>query len=248
MPPDPLHILLLFGVGVVAGTINVMAGGGSALTLPVLLLLGLDGATANGTNRVGIIVQNIFAVASFHRERVSRLRQSLVFGACTLPGAVLGALVAVRISDAWFERILGVILLGVVATMLIPRGARPTTPDGTRTWWVYPALVGVGFYGGFIQVGVGFLIMATLYHLLRIDLVVVNVHKVAMVLLYTLPALLIFAATGHVDWRLGLALGAGTAVGGYGAAKLAVRGGERVVRGVLIVAVLLLALKILGVF
>ena len=247
--PELLDVLLLFGVGLVAGVINVMAGGGSSLTLPVLILLGLDGATANGTNRVAIFFQNLFAASSFHREKVGRWRQSLVFGACTLPGALVGAFVAVRISDAWFQKILGVILIGVVLTMLIPRAKdRVTTAEGRGSWWVYPALVGVGFYGGFIQVGVGFLIMAALYHLLRLDLVFVNMHKVAIVLIYTIPALAIFAATGHVDWGLGLSLAAGNATGGWFSARLAVRGGERIVRYVLIVAVLILSLKILGVF
>ncbi len=247
--PEYASFLLLFGVGVLAGLLNVMAGGGSTITLPTLIFLGLDGATANGTNRVAIAVQNVFATASFRREKVSRLRQSLAFGVFALPGAVLGAVAAVRISDAWFQRILGLVMIGVVISMLLPRsGERPTTPEGTGSWWIYPALFGIGFYGGFIQVGVGFLFMAAFYHLLRMDLVFVNMHKVLVVLLYTIPALLIFAGSGHVDWPLGLSLAAGNAVGGWWAAHLAVRRGEAVIRYVLVVAVLIMAAKILGVF
>lgn len=246
--PALTDLLILFGVGLVAGVINVMAGGGSSLTLPALILLGLDGATANGTNRVGIAIQSVFSVLAFHQEKISRLRQSLIFSACTVPGAVIGVIVAVRISDEWFQRILGIVMIGVVISMMWPRGKKVTTLEGTPSWWVYPALVGVGFYGGFIQVGVGILIMAVLYHLLRMDLVFVNAHKVMIVLVYTLPALLIFAWTGHVDWPLGLSLATGNAVGGWWAAKWAVRGGEQVIRYVLIAAVLLMALKILGAF
>ncbi|MFQ5570183.1 MAG: sulfite exporter TauE/SafE family protein, partial [Rhodothermales bacterium] len=232
----------------VAGVINVMAGGGSTLTLPTLIFLGLDGATANGTNRVAIVLQNLFATLSFRQEKVSRVRQTLMFAVCALPGALLGALVAVRISDEWFQRILGIIMIGVVISMLFSRSdaSKPTTPEGTDTWWIYPALFGIGFYGGFIQVGVGFLFMAAFYHLMRMNLVFVNMHKVAVVLLYTIPALLIFAWTGHVDWKLGLSLALGNAFGGWWAAKLAVRKGEKVIRYVLVVAVLIMAIKILN--
>jgi hypothetical protein len=242
-------VLILFAVGLVAGTINVMAGGGSTLTLPALLFLGLDGATANGTNRVAIILQNIFAALSFRREKVSRFRQSLAFAVWAMPGAVAGAVVAVRISDAWFQRILGILMIGVVISMMIPRrGARATTPEGIASWWVYPALFGIGFYGGFIQVGVGFLFMAAFYHLLKMNLVFVNLHKVVVILLYTIPALAIFAWNGNVDWVLGLCLAAGNALGGWWAARLAVRKGDKFIRYVLIAAVLIMAAKILGVF
>lgn len=247
--PDVLDIGILFGTGLLAGVINVMAGGGSSLTLPMLLLVGLDGATANGTNRVAIALQNVSAALSFRREKVSRLAQSATLALWTLPGAVAGAIVAVQISDEWFRRILGIVLVGVVISMLIPRGTKAaTTAEGTSSKWIYPALLAIGFYGGFIQVGVGILLMASLYHILRIDLVLVNTHKVVIVLLYTLPALAIFAWTGHVAWALGLCLAAGNALGGWWAARWAVRRGERVVRGVLIVAVLILAAKVLGLF
>ncbi len=247
--PEYIDVLILFGVGLLAGTINVMAGGGSALTLPTLIFLGLDGATANGTNRVAIAMQNIFATLSFRQEKVSRFRQSVTFALWAMPGAITGAFVAVQISDAWFQRILGIVMVGVVISMMIPRSRdKVTTPEGIRSWWIYPALFGIGFYGGFIQMGVGFLFMAAFYHLLKMNLVFVNMHKVLVVLLYTGPALLVFAWSGHVDWGLGLSLAAGNALGAWWAAKLAVRRGETVIRYVLIIAVLIMAAKILGVF
>jgi len=249
--PDLLDFLILFGVGTIAGIINVMAGGGSALTMPTLIFLGLDSATANGTNRVAIFFNGLFAALAFRREKVSRLRQSLTLAAFTLPGAIIGAIVAVRISDAWFQRILGVIMIGVVVSMLFSRydkNGAMTTLEGTHSWLVYPALFGIGFYGGFIQVGVGFLIMAALHHLLKMNLVYVNMHKAVIVLLYTVPTLLIFAWTGHIDWWLGLSLAAGNAFGGWWAAIWAVRKGEKVIRYVLIVAILIMAAKLLGVF
>ena len=247
--PEISHLLILFGVGCAAGVINVMAGGGSSLTLPTLIFLGLDGAAANGTNRVALVVQNILGVWSFRREKVSRLSLSLKLAVWTLPGAIIGALVAVRISDEWFQRILGIVLIGVVISMLIPQsGGRKTTPEGISSKWAYPAMMLIGFYGGFIQLGVGFLIMATLYHILRIDLVFTNMHKLTIVLIYMVPALTIFALSGNVDWVLGLSLAAGNGFGAFWAARFAVRRGDKVIRYVLIVAVLIMAAKILGLF
>ena len=248
MQPELLHILILFVAGLFAGAINVMAGGGSTLTLPVLLFLGLDAGEANGTNRVAITVQNVSANASFWRDGAMRFRESLTYAMWTLPGAVIGAFAALNISDAWFERILGVLMIGIVASMLVPRGDMEPRPGKRRLRWMQVSLFGIGFYGGFIQMGVGFLFMATFYHLARMNLVHVTVHKVAVILVYTVPTLLIFALTGHVDWLLGAALASGNASGALVAARLAVRRGEKIIRRVLVVAVLIMAAKVLGLF
>ncbi len=240
--------LLLFGVGIASGFLNVMAGGGSSITLPLLIFLGLDGALANGTNRVAILIQNISSVSAFHKSAPYPLRTMLGYAAWTLPGATAGAVYATRISDQLFQTILGVIILGVVITLIIPRGAILSTAKrhlAERSPWIYPALFGIGFYGGFIQVGVGFLFMAALYHLLRLDLVNVNRYKVFIVLVYTLPALAIFMWSDNVDWILGWILAAGSALGAWLAVKMSVRGGEKFVRIVLIIALLIMGGKLL---
>jgi len=247
--PEYLDVLILFGVGLIAGVINVMAGGGSSLTLPALIFLGLDSATANGTNRVGILIQSLFATLSFRKEKISGLNLSLRLAALTIPGAILGALIAVRISDKWFEIILGIVMIGVIISMLIPQFKNlVTTTEGKKTWLIYPIMFAIGFYGGFVQVGVGLLIMAALYHLLKINLVFVNMHKVFITLIFTIPALLIFIWTDNVDWLLGLVLAVGNGLGGWWAARISVKGGEKVIRYVMIVAIFIIALKLLGLF
>ncbi|MCH7518268.1 MAG: sulfite exporter TauE/SafE family protein [Candidatus Dadabacteria bacterium] len=247
--PEYLDFLILFGVGIAAGVINVMAGGGSSLTLPALIFLGLDSAAANGTNRVGILIQSLFATLSFRKEKISGLGLSLRLAALTIPGAILGALIAVRISDKWFEIILGIIMIGVIISMLIPQSKNGiTTEEGKKTWLIYPIMFAVGFYGGFVQVGVGFLIMAALYHLLRMNLVYVNMHKVFITLIFTIPALLIFIWTDNVDWLLGLSLALGNGLGGWWAARISVKGGEKIIRYVMIVAIFIISLKLFGLF
>ena len=105
------EIFLLFGVGIITGFINVMAGGGSTITLPVLIFLGLDSSLANGTNRIGLLFQNLSGILSFKNENVSQLKLSVKLSLFTLPGAVLGALYATKIDDILFQKILIYLLL-----------------------------------------------------------------------------------------------------------------------------------------
>ena len=246
---DLLSILLLFTVGAIAGFINVNAGGGSSLTLPALIFLGLDSALANGTNRIGILVQNIFAVSSFRKEKIHDFKQSFMLSLLTLPGAVIGALLSVKINDLWFQRILGIVMIGIVCTMFFSKKQKIdflNNDENAHKWLIYPTLFGIGFYGGFLQVGVGFLFMASLYHLLRLSLVHVNMHKVFIVLIYTIPALCVFVFTNNVNWGYGLSLALGTSCGAWWGAKIAVKGGEKAIRIILAIAILLMSVKLLG--
>jgi len=151
------NLLLLFGLGIIVGFINVNAGGGSSLTLPMLIFLGLDGALANGTNRVAIFVQNIFAVASFRKREFHEFKLSGKLSLLTLPGAIIGAILATKISGDLFERILGVVLIFIVISMFFSRkySNENRQKEKHTNWLIYPTLFGIGFYGGFLQVGVG---------------------------------------------------------------------------------------------
>jgi hypothetical protein len=246
--PEYIEILILFGVGLLAGVINVMAGGGSSLTLPALIFIGLDSAAANGTNRIGILLQGIFATLSYRKGNISEIEKSVKLSLLTLPGAVIGAFLALKISNEWFDRILGLVMIGIIVSMLVPQKFEVITGSEKKSRLIYPVMFAIGFYGGFIQVGVGFLIMAALYHLLRMDLIRVNMHKVFITMIYTVPALLIFIWSGNVDWLLGLSLAAGNAIGGWWAARFSIKGGESVIRYVMVVAIFIIALKLLGVF
>ncbi|UCE08266.1 MAG: sulfite exporter TauE/SafE family protein [bacterium] len=244
-------ILSLFILGSIAGFINVMAGGGSSITLPILIFLGLDSALANGTNRIAIFIQNISAIISFKQEKFSQFKLSFKLSLLTLPGAVVGAIVAVKISNELFQKILGIVIIGIMVTILYPRLNKRNGIDNSESynpWLLYPALFGIGFYGGFIQVGVGFIIMAVLLHIMKQDLVRVNMHKVFIVFVYTFPAILIFIFTKNVKWSYGLILAAGNAVGAWWSAKISVRKGEKVIRIVLLIAMFIMALKLLKLF
>ena len=243
--PVYLEILILFGVGLLAGVINVMAGGGSSLTLPALIFVGLDSTVANGTNRIGTLLQSISATLSYRKARISEIEKSMKLSLLTLPGALLGALVSLKISNEWFDRILGIVMIGIILSMLIPQKFEVITDGEKKSKLIYPVMLAIGFYGGFIQVGVGFLIMAALYHLLRMDLIRVNMHKVFITMLFTVPALVVFIWTGNVNWVLGLSLAAGNSIGGWWAARMSLRGGEKAFLYVMVVAIFIFALLLL---
>jgi uncharacterized membrane protein YfcA len=247
--PDLLSLAVLTCVGVIAGFINVTAGGGSTLTLPALIFLGLDSSVANGTNRIAILLQNVSAVQSFKQENFFDLKTSLKLSFFTLPGSVAGALFAVKLEDELFQIILGIIMIGIVISMILPKKETNHKDEPSKpNTGIYLSMIGIGFYGGFIQVGVGFLLMASLQFLMKLDLVRVNMYKVFIVLIYTIPALLIFSLTDNVNWLLGIFLAIGNMMGGWWGAKMQIKKGEGLIKFVLAIAVFIMALKLLDVF
>lgn len=246
---DLFSYIILFIAGAIAGAINVTAGGGSSISLPALIFLGLDSTLANGTLRIAILSQNISAALSFHKEKFKASSDTLKYSLLAVPGSIMGALFAVKISDAWFEKILGIVMIFIIITILFPGMLKIDEQKRDKhKWLVYPALLLIGFYGGFIQVGIGFLIIATLHHLSGLDLVTTNMHKVFITLIYTLPVFFIFLYSGNVAWIPGICLAAGTAAGGWWAAMLSVRKGESFIKYFLVVAIFIIALKLLGLF
>ena len=244
LPPEFLPLLALAGCA--AGFLNVMAGGGSLLTLPVLLLAGVPAPVANGTLRVSIVAQNLVALGTFRRHGFSELKQAMWLSLFACAGAVGGASLGVRISGPWFDRI--VVLTMVAVTVLIMRRrkseATPALSQGRR-WLGYAALVAAGAWGGFIQVGVGFLLMPALNRILGMDLVRVNMYKVVIILPYTIIALAIFAWQSEILWLAGLALAVGNSAGGWLGARLTLSRGEPLIRAVFLVAVAAMAVSLL---
>lgn len=245
-PPldSPLAYGLLILTGLVAGTLNVLAGGGSFLTLPVLIFLGLPPGLANGTNRVGIFLQNASAVLSFRRQGV--LDWSSLSWA-TLParaGSAGGAVLALWIRDEDFQRVLAFLMVAVsLWTLGSSRREKEEGKLPPATWVLAAGFFFSGVYGGFVQAGVGFLILAVTTAA-GLDLVRGNAVKVLAILGLTGLALAIFALQGRVHWVLGLCLAVGTSLGGVLGARLTVLKGHRWVKRVVMVMVIMFAVKL----
>lgn len=247
---DLWQLILLAIIGCLTGFINVMAGGGSLLTMPVMVLMGMPGPVANGTNRVAILAQNITAVAGFFRQGFSDFKLSLSLSLCALPGALIGAYFGTKLQGLWFNRVLAGVMITVMVLMSVkkhrPGSVTTTGPPGQKRLITAHILMAVtGFYGGFIQAGVGFILMAILHRVLGLDLVRVNMHKVFIVGTYTIFALAVFAVRGNVAWLPGIYLAAGNAAGGWIGSHIAVKKGERLIRIVFNAALIILAIKLL---
>jgi len=246
LPPEFLPLLILAGCA--SGFLNVMAGGGSMLSLPILLLAGLPAPVANGTLRVAIIVQNLVAIGTFRKHGFADLRKALWLSLFACIGAGGGALIGVRVAGPWFDRIVVVTMIAATLAMLRRRPGETrkeveVTPARRRLG--YAALLLSGAWAGFIQVGVGFLFMPTLHRILGMDLVRVNMYKVVIVLPCAILALAIFAWQSEILWLAGLALAVGNGTGGWLGARLTLSRGEGVIRAVFVAAVAAMAASLL---
>ena len=242
------QILLLALVGVVAGWLNVMAGGGSLLTVPVMLFMGIPGPVANGTNRIAILAQNIAAVTAFRRHGFADFKLSLSLAAAASLGALGGASVGVHLDGEWFDRVVALIMIAVM--ILMATGRDKDKPQGgsmvaKNLLMGHVLMIGAGFWGGFIQLGVGFILMPILHRVMGLDLVRVNMHKVFIILVYTIVAPTVFASQLELLWWTGAGLAIGNAIGGWLGAHTTVTRGEALIRRVLYVALTAFIIKLI---
>jgi uncharacterized protein len=239
----------LFVVGWAVAFINSIAGGGSILSLPLLLFLGLPGSVANGTNRFAIFWGNAFAFYGLYRKGrydgaiLSAVLAPVVFG------AIGGAFLAVYIPDMWFRPFLALTILVVSVLSILPqhKGAGPRELPQKRAgrWGLAVLFFIVGLYGGFIQIGMGFVLIYAFSRATGLGLVEVNALKSLVGFCFIFFSLLIFLFYGKIDWGMALPLALGSASGGYLGGVFQVKKGEKWVRLAIPFMGFVLALKIL---
>jgi uncharacterized protein len=243
--PYPVELVVLALAGAVAGALNVIGGGGSFLILPLLLFAGLPATLANGTNRVGVLTQNLGGLAGFHRHGKVDWKWSLAASVPALIGAALGVWLALQLPNVAFKRSLSIAMLALTLWSVL----KPADTSGEReikSPWHPGVMLGffvVGVYGGFIQAGVGFVVLAVTSYA-GLDLLRGNAAKLLTVMLITLLSLVVFASSSQVDWPRGLALSVGTLGGSFYGVHLAVFKGQawlqRVVTATVVLGAVLL--------
>ena len=246
---------ILVTTGICSGLISSMAAGGSLLTLPVLIFLGLDGPTvANGTNRVALAIQSAFGIASFRRKGISDFRYGILISVPTVCGVIIGTLLVIQLgtidkSSIIFNRILAGIMIVVLAiTIFNPLKQLLSSKENlgsSRKVLVALIFFFLGIYIGFIQAGVGFLIIATMTTVNGFSLVRTNALKMFVVFFCTLMALSIFVMKGHVDWGLGLVLAGGNSIGVSIGSHWAVAKGDRTIRIILVCSILVFSARLI---
>tara|TARA_R110001583_G_scaffold111032_2_gene260086 strand:- start:19070 stop:19822 length:753 start_codon:yes stop_codon:yes gene_type:complete len=243
-----VEILVLVCVGFVAGCINTLAGGGSLLTLPILIFLGLPPNVANGTNRIAILFQNIFTTAGFKSKGIITFPFSIYLGTSALLGSIIGAQIAVDIKGETFNKILAIIMIIVVVYMIFQSKSKQQNriekTTGKHLWISIVLFFFVGVYGGFIQAGVGFIMLLILSSVSNLSLVKSNAIKVTVALIYTVSAVAVFAYNDKINWKVGLTLAIGNSVGGWLASRWSVKKGDGIIRKFLVVMILIIAIKL----
>lgn len=243
-----LEYLLLIPIGFIAGFLNTVAGGGTLLTLPTLLFLGLPAPVANGTNRIAILVQTFTAVRGFKSKGISTYPFSFYLGISALLGSFIGAKMAIDISGELFTKILAIIMIMVLLTIVVnPSKNFTEIPERLSGKHLYLAIViffFLGIYGGFINAGIGFLMLVILPYVNGLSLLKSNVTKVFVVAMYTIGAVLVFAFEDKINYPLAFILTIGNASGAWFASRWSVKKDDKVIKMFLIVTVSSLAIKL----
>lgn len=242
--------LSLIALGIAAGFINTFAGGGSMLVVPFLIFLGLPANIANATNRVAILLQNIVSVASFKQKKVLDVRQDYKLLLPTLLGSIIGAFAAVDINEDILKKVIAGLLVVMFFLILFdPDSWVKANSDKARAknpLIRFLIFFGIGFYGGFIQIGVGFFLLAGLVLGCGFDLLKANAVKVFIVLFYTIAALGIFIYYGLIEWKTGLILACGNMAGAWLGVRCSIKWGSKYIRYILLLAIAIVAVKLAG--
>jgi hypothetical protein len=247
------HILIILFGSALAGCINTLAGNGSAITLTILTeLVGLPGNLANGTNRVGIFFQSALGIWAFHKNGKLEISRSGLPIVLTIAGAVVGVIVAVNVSNEAFRNVFRFLMVLMLFVILVKpkRWLRETDADYQPNLWIaIPLYLALGFYGGFIQMGMGIFFLAIMVLFAHYSLIEANAVKLFVVGVYTALVILIFQMQGLINWKVGLMMAAGQSVGGYLTALYASRYEKANVwaHRLLIVVVVLAILKLFNV-
>jgi uncharacterized membrane protein YfcA len=243
-----LKYLILPAFGFFAGFINTMAGGGSFLTTPLLIFTGLEPTVANATNRLGIWIQSVFGFNKFRTMGYFPKRMGKVSLLPSVLGALLGSYLATIVAEDAFRRYLAFFMV----IMTLVTFFKPTTTkrlEDLEEGFSNTALCALifflmGIYSGFIQAGVGFIVIA--YCIMSgMDYIRANAIKMFMNLATATLSMVVFIYHGKVVWVHGILLGLGMALGAVIAAKFSVKAGNVFMKRFVSAAVILFAVLLL---
>ena len=240
-------IIILLICGVIAGFINTVSGGGSLLTLPILIFMGLPSNIANGTNRIAIFMQNIFSISGYKSRGVSDFKYSSWLSVSALIGSIIGAKIAINIDEDMFNKILSVVIIIVVLSIIYNKKPFNINSENISIEKKIISVIlffFIGIYGGFIHAGVGFLILSILSNYNGIQLSKANSIKVFVVFVYTFFALIVFIMENKINWILGINLGIGNSIGGWIASRWSYNKSDKIIKIFIIISSAIMAIKL----
>lgn len=242
------EIVLLLVSGIIVGIINTLGGGGSVITMALFMAMGMPVAVANGTNRIAVVMQNLSATIAFMRKNMLDIKNSLLLGLPTILGTIAGSLFAIDVSETTFKICLSVVLAIILVYLILDRNKEPKK-EGHKLhirWWHYLLFFFVGFYSGYIYIGLGFLILAVTIWTMNLDIVTANVLKGCVIFISMPFALAVFMYNGQVDYAAGLLHGAGNILGAVLASHWAVSWGVKFVKWFTLVIIVVSFIDLMG--
>lgn len=245
------EVLIILLTGLAAGFINVNAGGGSFLTIPMLIFMGLPPAVANGTNRVALTFASMISVHNFRKNGFFEWKLAVLLGIPMTIGAIIGSFISINLPDELYTTVLAVMII-IVITIIIVNPSRFINKNKNELN-MKKRIAGIaiffilGIYAGVIQAGVGFLIITSLVFLTGYNLVKTNSLKVMIAMIYMVVTLAVFIISGNINWLYALVLSAGNGTGAFLGTRFAVKHGDKWIRIIMIVAALIMALKLLNI-
>lgn len=241
-------ITLLIASGILVGIINTLAGGGTVLTISIFTAMGLPITMANGTNRIAVVLQNLTASLTFIRKRMLDVKAGLLLSIPTIIGNIAGSMLATQLDEWIFKLCLGVVLTIILIYMIFDRHnhAMPAGHSLKLNLWHYLWFFLIGLYGGYIYIGLGYVVLAITIWTMRLDLVTANILKGFVIFVSSPFSMLVFMYNGQVDYAFGLLHGLGNIIGAFLASHYAIGWGVKFVRWFTIGIVVVCLLDLIG--
>ena len=242
------EIVLLLLSGVLVGIINTLGGGGSVITMSLFMAMGMPIGVANGTNRIAVLLQNLSATIAVLRKGMLHIKSGLLLSIPAILGNIMGAMVATEVSEAVFKVCLSVVLVVILIYLVLGKDNQQVTGGhGLKIkWWHYIWFFIIGFYGGYIYIGLGFLILAITIWTMNLDIVTANVIKGFVIFLSTPFALAVFIYNDQVEWVAGLLHGVGNILGAVMASHWAMSWGVKFVRWFTLAIIVVFFVDLMG--
>ncbi len=239
---------ILIATGILIGFVNTLAGGGSSILYPILIFMGMPIHTAIGTSRVGFLAQGLFSVAGFKSKGVFLFPFNLYVSLAAMSGGIAGAWLSLQVPGKNLTKILAFIMILIAILITIQSKLKKNYSQARITgkwlWISFAVYFIIGMYGGFIQAGMGFMIILAGGLVNHLNLTEANSIKALIVLVLTAPALYMFAVKGLVNWEAGIAIAIGTATGSWLTSRWSVHANEKYLRIFIASVVVLLAVKL----
>jgi uncharacterized protein len=243
-------ILLLVLVGLITGFINIFAGGGSLLSYPLLILLGLPVSVANGTNKLGLILGGFTGSVNFIKNGHITFKEVLPVAPVSLIGVFVGSKLSIDMDEKIYSSILAVVMIVVLAVIIFkPHKLLKTGAGKNSNFGLILSFAFIGFYAGFIQIGMGYLVIAVLSLSTDFSLLKITAYKVLIAgFFFVTVSAAIFVFYGKVSILYGISLGIGNAAGSYIGSNMAIKNGEKIINPILVISVIVMSIKISGIY